>query len=79
VVHGRSCLALAATRGLCGMHHTGAICLLIDVVVIVNGGLLVLLLVPLLSNFGTLLSTLDGDVGPSYGTFGGIGHRMERS
>jgi hypothetical protein len=49
-------------------------------VVISGGGLLVVLLAPLLSGFGTLLDTLDGDVTSSfYGAFEGISHRVERS
>jgi hypothetical protein len=53
---------------------------LIDSIVIVGGGILVALLVPLLSGLGALLGTLDGDVVPSfYDAFGGVGHHMERS
>jgi hypothetical protein len=65
VVHGRSCLVLAAARGLYHVHCTGAICLLIDATVVVGGGLLVVLLAPLLSGFGVLLSTVGGDAAPS--------------
>jgi hypothetical protein len=80
VIRGRSCLALASTHGLYGVHHTGAVCLLIDVAIIVDGGLLVALPAPLLGGFGALLTTMDGNVTPSfYGAFAGIGHRMERS
>jgi hypothetical protein len=79
VVCGWLCLVLTAARGLCGMHCAGAICLLVDAAIIIGGGLLVALLVPLLSGFGTLLSTLDGDAAASfYDAFGGIGRRMKR-
>jgi hypothetical protein len=78
VVRGGSCLALAAARGLCGVHCARAICLLVDSTVIVGGGLLVVLLVPLL--FGALLSTLDRNPTPSFfDAFGGVGRHMERS
>jgi hypothetical protein len=69
---------LATTRSLYNMYHTGAICLLIDAAIIV-GGLLVALLAPLMSGFGAILSTLDGDATLSfYGAFRGINRSMKR-
>jgi hypothetical protein len=63
VVHGWLHLALAAAHGLYGALHARASCSLIDVAVVVGCGLLAALFVPLLAGLGTLLGTLDGDVG----------------
>jgi hypothetical protein len=80
VVRGQSCLALAVACGICGVHRVGAVYLLIDATVVIDGGLLVALLAPLLSGFGALLSTLDSNTAPSfYDSFRGVSRRMERS
>jgi hypothetical protein len=68
VVLGRSCLALAVTRGLYSMFHDGAICLLIAAAAIVDCGLLAALVAPLLASLGALLGTLDGNTNRRFPT-----------
>jgi hypothetical protein len=80
VVCGWSCLAFATTRSRCGMLHARAVCLLVDATIVINGGLLVVLLEPLHSSIGALLSTLDSDVSPSfYGAFRDVNRHMQGS
>jgi hypothetical protein len=65
VVHGWSCLLLAAVCDSHDAHHDGAACLLVDTTVIVSRvcGLFVTLLTPLLATLGALLGILDDNVG----------------
>jgi hypothetical protein len=54
---------LVATYDSRGVHHDRAVCLLVDVVIVVGRGcgLLVALLAPLFAAFGALLGILDDD------------------
>jgi hypothetical protein len=61
LVYGRSRLALAAARGLCGMLRARAACSLVDATIAISCGLLVALFAPLLVGLGTRLNTLDGN------------------
>jgi hypothetical protein len=59
VVHGRSCLMLAAAYGHRGMLHTSAASLSVDAILVIGRDLLAVLLVPLLA---ALLGILECDI-----------------
>jgi hypothetical protein len=63
VVLRRSYLALVVARSLCGMFDAGAARTLVDATINVGCDLLAALLASLLAGLGTLLVTLDSDVG----------------
>jgi hypothetical protein len=63
VVDGWSRLALAAACGPCGALHARATHSLVGASVVIGCGLLAVLLAPLLTGIGSLLGSLEGDIG----------------
>jgi hypothetical protein len=63
VVCGQPCLTLATACDCRGMLHAGATCSHVDATIIIDCGVLVVLLVPLLEALSTLHGILGGDIG----------------
>jgi hypothetical protein len=63
VVRGLLRLRLAAIHDLYDVIRAGAACSLVGATVIIGCGLLAMLLAPFLASLGSLLGSLDGDIG----------------